>query len=684
VVSAGDPYDQTAEVDLADVRQAVEKSGALPAVRDKILQAHKDLRAALAKPQVAPDLAAPRGLPPELYDYLEGAVAWHQGRLDKARAAWERLLARPAAERPLRSTWAAFMLGKAAMKSRPDDAVRWFVRTRELAAQGFSDPLGLAFDSLGWQARTEMNRGRYDLALPLYLQQSRGGAEVSLRMACEEALHGSHEALVRAARSPQSRALLTAWVLTPGEDRRGILWQRALRAAGLRNVPDADRLAWVAYQEADFAAAQQWVERAPQDAPMARWIRAKLLLRRGRLEEARRLFHDAGAALPPAAMTEDEAWMYAWDTSYSVQLATGPQAEGEEAVVLLSQGRYPEALDGFLRNGFWLDAAWVAERVMTTDELRAEVDAHWPADLAARFKPGETDLFAGGLIHPRREWVAWSIRCLLGRRLVRDGRLDEARAYLPADLKPAVDALEEGLRAESDAARPVAERAAALFRAACAARRQGMELLGTEIDPDWFALERGQYELPELIAGLANRGRHHLPPPARDEQERAARHKTAPWKRFHYRYRAADLARRAAALLPDGSEDKARILASGGWWLALRDPKAAAPFYRELVRCCGDTALGRQASRRNWLPPVEACDAGHDAVKAGDSAEKGPHPRPLSHLPPPIPGRGEKSKTRILPPQRLASSCLPSPGGGVGGAGRGAGGEGLRRPASVR
>jgi amino acid adenylation domain-containing protein len=55
-------------------------------------------------------------------------------------------------------------------------------------------------------------------------------------------------------------------------------------------------------------------------------------------------------------------------------------------------------------------------------------------------------------------------------------------------------------------------------------------------------------------------------------------------------------------------------------------------------------------------------------------AEKRPHPRPLSHLPPtPPPGEGRKAET--------ASSCLPSPGVGRAGDGRGAGGEGASRSA---
>jgi len=452
--ASDDPYQQTTETDTADLRKAVEASGALPAVREKILTAHAALRKALILDKPAPDLAVPRGLPPELADYLEGAIAYHQGRRAAATAAWERLLARPAAERPLRSTWAAFMLGRNAMKhdphgpvapAAPDTAVRWFARTRELASQGFSDPLGLAFDSLGWEARTEMDRGRYDRALPLYLAQYRGGDGTSLSLACAEAMQAGPQALARAAAAPESRAILTAWVLTPdlGGDAPAKRWLQALKDARVKRSKGADRLAWVAYQAGDFRSAAEWLDRAPADAPMARWIRAKLLLRRGDLEAARQLLHQA-AALAALDMDEENAWLYAWNTRYRVQLATGPQAQGEEAAVLLAQGKRAEALDGFLRSGYWLDAAWVAERVMTADELQAAVDRDWPAALAARFKPADWEGIAGGFIRPSPERLAYAIRYLLARRLLRDGRYAEARPYLPADLTPSLEILADG------------------------------------------------------------------------------------------------------------------------------------------------------------------------------------------------------------------------------------------------
>jgi len=629
-IAARDPSQQTAEIDAADARKAVEASGALPAVREKILTAHTELRKALGRDKLAPDLAVPRGLPPELADYLEGAIAYHQGRRAAATAAWERLLARPAAERPLRSTWAAFMLGRNAMKREPrnpdgstdpgipgtpgysgdpgdpDTAVRWFERTRELASQGFADPLGLAFDSLGWQARAEMDRGRYDRALPFYLEQSRAGAGNSLRFACAEAMAAGPQALARAAAAPRSRAILTAWVLTPGSDPNAKEWLRALKAAGVKQSEGADRIAWAAYQAGDFPAAEEWVARAPAEAPMARWIRAKLLLRRGDLEAARQLLHQA-AALPALDMNDESVWLYAWETGYGVHLATGPLAQGEEAAVLLAEERRAEALDGFLHSGYWLDAAWVAERVMTTRELQAEVDRRWPADLAAGFQPEGRNGLAGGFIHPAPARLADNIRYLLARRLIRDGRYATARPYLPADLKPSLDALAAGMRRGGDTARPAPQRAAALFRAACITRHQGMELMGTEADPDWFVLD-GSFTLSLYSEGLAGSGR--MPPPAAGEQERAARHRATPWKRFHYRYRAAALARRAAELLPDGTDDKARMLASAGLWLAGKDPKAALPFYHELIRSSRATRLGREAAARHWFPAVESCE-GH-------------------------------------------------------------------------
>lgn len=121
-------------------------------------------------------LTVPESLPPEFADYLEGALAWYEGRSDAAVQAWEKLLRRPPDERRYRSTWAAFMIGRTLLGSQPDRAVKSFQLTRDLAAEGYFDRLGLAASSLGWEAYLELGRQRY--AQASFSTRSRSGPAI--------------------------------------------------------------------------------------------------------------------------------------------------------------------------------------------------------------------------------------------------------------------------------------------------------------------------------------------------------------------------------------------------------------------------------------------------------------------------------------------------------------------------
>jgi hypothetical protein len=588
-----------------------------------------------------PALGIPQGLPGEFADYLDGAVAWYGHDLKTARAAWERLLKRPEGERHFRSTWAAFMLGRLTLRSDPDGAIRRFEQTRDLAQHGFADSLGLAASSLGWQARVELERKRFDRALALYVQQLGTGdpsAQPSIRLACRAALAAGEPALVPVAREPLARQAMTAFVVAPSwedwtqpeadpsfeGDRDAHAWLAAVKKAGVKQVEDADRLAWAAYLGADFAAADEWLKRAPAQAPMARWIRAKLLMREGKRSAAEALLAQAAHDLPQPALGEDElAW---WEWESESPMASPLRAAGEHAALRLADGQLVPALDGLLRAGYWVDSAYVAERVLTTDELRAYVDKSWPADLAARYVPKEgEDLPRGGFAPEPPEKLAFQIRWLLARRLVREGRSADADAYLPATFQPWARELEQATTAGRDAARPEAARSASLFLAACLLRSHGMQLTGTEIEPDWAMFE-GEYDPQQMVESRNARRQGHLDPPTADESKRAEHSRVEPWKRFHYRYRAMDLGAEAARLLPDGSEEKAKQLATAGTWLAGRDPKAADPLFRELLRCCGETAIGQAAARLHWIPQVNACPADGSSESSGRDRSPGSAP----------------------------------------------------------
>lgn len=637
VVPKENAYLQTAEAALADLREALEKAGTPPARRETILAEYKAWRdtvvahgdalanwhaealwAETPPPRPAfPEAQVPQGLPPELADYEAGALAYHEGRMDAARAAWEKLLARPAGERRYRTTWAAYMLGRSQVESDPAAAVEWFAKTRELASRGFADPLGLAAASLGWEARAEMKRGRHDVALKLYGEQAKSGDPrglESLRRAARSALEKPETARV-AARSAEARPVVTSYVLSdwtridyegPLDPARAQAWLAAVQAEKLTEVEHADRLAWAAYRAGDFAAASEWLKRADANAPMARWVRAKLLMRDGQLAEAEALLTEALPALAENPVGDEDSWL-----SYEngVQPAGRPRALGELGAVRLARKEYAPALDALLRGGYWTDAAYVAERVLTIEELKAYVDKEWPEALQKTVDDesvdGGWDLVFAGLALPETGDVAWRIRDLLGRRLVRAGRYAEAVPYLEEN-GPTVEELEAALKAGKDATRPAAERAESLFQAACLIRHNGMEIQGTELEPDW-ALHGGSYEQGSFLESRTKPENHPRLKATEDETKRAEKSRAQPFARFHYRFQAADLAWEAAALLPDGSPEKARMLAIGGTFIKNRDPKAADRFYRALVRCCGQTELGREAARLKWFPEVDDC-----------------------------------------------------------------------------
>lgn len=144
--------------------------------------------------------------------YLAGRSLSESGNLAAARAVWRSLLALPAADRPWRSTWASFMIGKSYVFEAPAEAIAWFRRTRELAAAGFADSLGLANSSIGWEAYSELELGNHPRSLRLYLEHKAAGdptSEGSLDSVSRSALEAPLDRLVAYARDPIMRPVIT-------------------------------------------------------------------------------------------------------------------------------------------------------------------------------------------------------------------------------------------------------------------------------------------------------------------------------------------------------------------------------------------------------------------------------------------------------------------------------------------
>ena len=560
-------------------------------------------------PPPFPRLQVPAAIPPEFAGYISGAIAYHQGRTEEARRCWQSVMALPPDQRRHRSTWAAFMLGRSWMTNDPAQAEAWFVRVGQLASEGYADRLGLAAESIGWRARMDLDRSNTVAAIAGYIRHYAAGdptAIQSLRTAIRQLMNGPPDVRLEAARNVTVQRVVTAfavsatrysWDDTPLAKTWPAIWLKSLEAAGAADLADADRIAWMAYSAADFAAAGRWLALAPAESLVAQWLRAKLLFRAGQIDDATRIIAGLARRFP-----DDPVWAAAREDP-SDGYGTNPTDKplGELGVLRLARGQYVEALDSLVRGRYWLDAAYVAERVLSADELSAYVDATWPQP-ATNPPPPEAYEAYSGFVTPER--VATRIRDLLARRLVRMERYADAARYFADDRRPVLMAYVQALESGRDTAQPQGERAAALWRAARIARHQGLELMGTEADPDWGAMG-GSYEL-----GPAFDFRTNAPPgPAavqatRDERARVLRHapEVKPPVRYHYREIAAELAWQAAALMPDQSPDIAAVLWEAGGWIKNRAPDRADRFYKALVRRCGRTPLGAEAARIRWFP----------------------------------------------------------------------------------
>lgn len=525
-----------------------------------------------------PEGARDRGGAVERWLYALGANAFHAGHGDAAVKVFEALLALPPDLRRHRSTWAAYMLGRLTGRDQ------WFREVRALVNAGFDDELGLAASGLGLEASHERGRGHLLASVRLYAEQAAHGhpdGATGLLLIARNAIGGSDEPVLLA--DPLGQRLLGAYLYTRAHElsggERARLWRML---AAIPGVAGADRLAAVAYRDGAWELAGTLARSAP-DATLSRWVRAKLALRDGDRVTAARLLGTVEDGLAAPRCPGD----------FPGGLGNVERVRTERMILALATDHPVEAMAHAWGGKSSFDAVYVAERVLTIDELRAFVAATAPTPTS----------------EPDEAWAEMSrerLRNLLGRRLMRTGRFAEAPPYLSDGLRPTAAAY-TGALADADATADPIARARALYEASRIARASGMELLGTEHSPDW-AVVNGQFDLdvgwwnnadePEADAAAAandddaaaaaprTEPRAAAPSPWTTSAERARVAASAPWtpRRFHYRYTASELAEAAAEATPPRSQAFAALLCHATRYVFNRDRTRVDALWQHYVR----------------------------------------------------------------------------------------------------
>jgi hypothetical protein len=636
VSGPNDSYiDRTSYLEYTQIQEVLMASGGSdPARTEEILSRYAPIRSALsdvvkaaspaevaqASREYFKSVEIPEEIPEEFRLYLRGAIAYHLGEADLAREEWLRIFDLPEADRAYRSSWAAYMLGKVA--SGTQEASEWFERTREILVDRGEDPIGLFVASCGLEAGLHYKTGNYAEALDLYAISAAAGSEsarLSLKFALRNLVEeGSLEALRVTARNPTTQRLLTAYHISrpyqsarmdpwlfensgPPLDRlrdQLVNWFTVLKEEGFSAIQGADRLALAAYQVGRMDLAGQWLTISEEDSSLAKWVGAKLALRKGDTAKAERLLSEIAEEEREESLWRDwenAVFFFEYDPENRQD-----RVWGELGILHLDQGHWAESLDAFLRGNYWMDAAYVAEKVLEVEELREYVDEN--PDLGANAEGKD-------------------LRYLLARRLARNGLSIGTAVYFPAQYRPLYEAYLDHLRISENLDNTEGRRAQALMEAARIARHQGMELFGTEVEPDWTVVG-GSWQGEEVSAvrygnaasgpdwaydwqpvGTSLQPSDVLNPILQEERERALAHLPFPNQRYHYRYQASALAWKAAEMLPDDSEETALILWEAGSWMKIRDPRYADKFYKALVLRNPTIPLAREADLRRWFPP---------------------------------------------------------------------------------
>ena len=566
-------YNSMDATDYAEQRDKAEQAGLTVEQQAQV----KQLRSLTDAHQVEAQGAS---LPTELVLYLAGAVAFNAGDPGLAAEYFQKVLALPADQRALRSTWAAYSLGRALFvmsaeaDAKPDlltPSRKAFEQARQLSIDGFSDPLELGVASLGEEARVARTAGDWNRAIELYATQNLHGSAVgytSLKLLVADLAAMPDEQLAALLEGKPVQQLITASLISrlgwsfgdqPPNEQKLI---KLLQASTRGSLDNADRLAAVNYQQGDYASAKAFLEHAG-DGGLAWWLRAKLAMREGDKTAAA-----AAYAKAAQAFAQNESWGERRTPDWDFEtLQPKCRVEGESAILALQRGDYLQAFDQLYRSNdiYWFDAATVAERVLTVDELKHYVDSQVPAPPALTQQDRDNYVPLP---------VAAKLRNLLGRRLLREERYDEAPAYFgDAELQNKAKAYGQ-LRQEAESAWWPTRRAEALFNAAKIAREWGMDILGYEMAPD-YATFGGNYSLEstELKVG---------PLVAEEEVKRQHASAAQPDQRFHYRYVANALASRAADHLPHTSQAFAAVLCAATGWSTDQEQKSA--FYQRYVK----------------------------------------------------------------------------------------------------
>ncbi len=366
-----------------------------------------------------------------------------------------------------------------------------------------------------------------------------------------------------------------------------------------RKVRQAYRIAHLAYNKGKIKLCEKWIAACPDDSLVKIWLQAKIYRKRGEYKQAAKKLrtwlklYDERKKFYPKYPNELEIKCFDYQ---SRRMEFTRDVRAELGCVMVSAYDFFEAMECFKRAKSWYDMAYVAERLLSSKQLRQYVDVHcqdYNSDYDSNLNMNKYDFY---FYEKTGSSGAFNncLKYLLARRLMREEKYDLALKYFPYQLAVVAGQYLEFKRKSEDKKYSLDQRALASYNAAKLMRHYGMSLVGTELYPDChYCLggfsdddSRKPFWWDGAVAGKI--------------KALAEKHLLNINLRFHYRFKAAEMMRQAAnqARLRDL---KALCYFAGGCYIKGRDPKRADLQYKPLARL-RPHPLAVAADNRRWFP----------------------------------------------------------------------------------
>ncbi|NNE90722.1 MAG: hypothetical protein HKN23_03665, partial [Verrucomicrobiales bacterium] len=374
----------------------------LPAGMPKEVEEKLDFGAKVKAENQVKNREWPKGLPEEFRLYLEGAADFKDQKWADSAAHFSELLALPLERRKHRSTWAAYLLARIELeKGDPvmERTAPHFRRVLELREEGCHDVLELGWDAIRCLADYHdlPNGPEFDpgQALRYRFAAARKRAAIDdqvrkLFQVCRKQLKSGKIGF--ATESPFLRQLMTAVATSSGgtirywegEKPEDNLWLQTLHGRRAELTPaEFAKAAFLAYRTGNLELAEDFAKLAPKDDSLALWISAKLDTKKGQVRTARSKIARAESGFPEDYSSEGDRFNEAfvsYDTHDDTRRHRTSQFWADRALLHMAHDDYEEALDAFARGGWPEDAAYIAEQILSLEEVLTFVRDRWPTE----------------------------------------------------------------------------------------------------------------------------------------------------------------------------------------------------------------------------------------------------------------------------------------------------------------